>query len=301
MNTGLFPPPKRGGLFVHGLLLVALAGISSWGFSRLGGTAEGGDFVIDLLVGLLAFAPLPFLGYRSYALYRAQYRLDRDALELRWGLRDEVIPLNDIEWIRPIGDLAVPLRPPPLALPGAILGLRRHPDLGVVEFLASGLRGLLLVGTRRRVYAISPAKAADFLSTFARAVELGSLRESRPKSLYPSFVFALAWGSGLARYLWLLTLFLNVGLAAWTSLLIPSGSQFALGYGPDRSPDAVPSSQLVIIPLVSALLAFSGWIAGLFFYRWDKQKVLSFVLWTATALSSLLFLLAVLFIVATPV
>lgn len=300
MNTGSFPPAKRAGMLLHALLLLALACLSAWGFWRLSAAAVGPAFVIYLLVGLLAFAPVPLLGYRAYALYRAQYRLDRDTLELRWGLRNEVIPLADIEWVRPVEDLTHPLTVPPLPMPGAILGLRGHRDLGVVEFLASRLRGLLLVGTPKRVYAISPAQPLEFLDTFARAVELGSLREAPSKSLYPSFVFSRAWESGLVRYLWLAALFLNIGLAAWISLLIPSSSQYALGYRPDRSPDAVPSSQLIIVPLVSALISLIGWIAGLFFYRWGTRRALAIVLWGAGALSSLLFLVAVLFVMLTP-
>jgi hypothetical protein len=300
MNTGMFPPAKRGGLFLHSLLVLSLAAVSAWGFWQLASTHIGPAFVLYLLIGILAFAPIPLLGYRAYALYRALYRLDRDTLELRWGLRDEIIPLSDIEWVRPVDDLTQPLPLPRFALPGAILGLRRHPDLGIVEFAASRRRGLLLVGTAKRVYAISPAHPTEFLDTFARAVELGSLHEARLKSRYPSFVFAEAWQSGLVRYLWLASLFLNLGLAAWISLLIPSSPIFALGLRSDRSPEAVPSTQLIILPLVSALLSLASWIVGLFFYRWVKRRPISLVLWGATSLSSLFFLLAVLFIVTTP-
>jgi len=299
-KTGRFPPAKRGGLVLHGLLVLALATLSAWAFWRLSAMELGPAFVLYLVMGILAFAPIPILGYRAYALYRAQYQLDRDSLELRWGLRDEIIPLSDIEWVRPVDDLTHPLAAPATALPGAVLGLRRHRDLGIVEFLASRRRGLLLVGTPERVYAISPADATAFLETFARAVELGSLRESKPKSQFPSLVFANAWEWGAVRYLWLATLFLNLGLAAWVSILIPSSPLFALGLRPDRNPEPVPSSQLIIIPLLSALLSLAGWIAGLFFFRWNKRHSLAMLLWGSGAASSLLFLLAVLFIVITP-
>ena len=301
MNTGLFPPAKRLGLLFHGLLIVVLVAVSAWGFWRLAATAVGPAFVFYLLIGIIAFAPIPFLGYRAYALYRALYKLDRDTLELRWGLRNEIIPIADIEWVRPVEDLTSPLAPPAVPMPGAVLGLMRHADLGVVEFIASRLRGLLLVGTPKRVYAISPARPADFLDTFARAVELGSLGEARSRSLYPSSVFAHAWSSGPVRFVWLATLFLNLGLAAWVSLLIPSSPVFALGFRPDRSPDSVPSAQLIILPLISTMLSLTGWISGLFFFRLLKRQAIAFVLWGAGALSSLLFLLAVLFIVMTPV
>ena len=301
VNTGLFPPSKRNGLLLHGILLVILISLSAWGFVNLPRSGSGLNFVFYLLVGLLTFAPIPLLGYRTYALFRADYILDRDSLELRWGLRDEDIPLTDIEWVRSVQDLTKPLSLPTLPLPGAVLGLRRHPDLGVVEFIASDRKNLLLVATPKRVYAISPADPVEFTQTFARAVELGSLTPAKSRSVYPSFLFTQAWSSGLVRYLWLSALFLNIGLIVWVSLLIPSISRVALGFRPDRTPDAVPSIQLVILPLLSTFLALTGWASGLYYYRWEKRRILSFVIWCSTALMSLLFLLAVLFIITTPV
>jgi hypothetical protein len=301
VNTRLFPPSKRSGLIFHGILLIVLVATSTWGFINLSREPVGLNFVIYLLVGLITFAPLPLIGYRAYALFRAQYILNRDSLELRWGLRDEEIPLMDIEWVRPIEDLTYPLKLPSPVMPGALLGLHRHRDVGIVEFIASDKKNLLLVATAKRVYAISPADPVEFIQTFSRAAELGSLSTALPKSIYPSFVLAKAWESGLVRYLWLAALFLNIGIIVWTSLLIPSLSRVAFGFGPGRTADAVPSSQLVILPLLSAFLALTGWGAGLYYYRWEKQRVISVIIWTSSALASLLFLIAVLFIISTPV
>ncbi len=301
MKTGFFPPSKRKGLIVHGTLLIALAVLSAWGFVNLSGAGAGPQFVLFMLLGVLAFAPIPLLAYRAYALFRAQYVLDRDGLELRWGLRDEIIPLADIEWVRSVNDLTESLHGPPLPLPGAILGLRRHPDLGVVEFLASAREDLLLVATPKRIYAISPADPAEFIRTFARAVELGSLLPAKARSLYPSFIIARAWQSDLIRYLWLAALFLNLGMAVWVSLLVPSSTRFALGLRPDRTPAEVPSVQLIILPLLSTFLNLAGWATGLFFFRWVKWKILSVIIWGSGTLVSTLFLMAVFFIVMTPV
>jgi hypothetical protein len=292
---------KRRGLIVHGLLVAILLGITSWAFFKLSQQTLGLDFAIYLLIGIVTFAPLPLVAYRAYALLRAEYVLNRDSLELRWGLRDESIPLMDIEWVRPIEDLAFPLRSPSPALPGALLGVRRHRDLGVVEFIASEKRNMLLVATPRRVYAISPQEPAEFAQTFARAVELGSLSTAKSKSVYPSFVLAQAWASGLVRYLWLAALFLNIGLIVWTSLLIPTLSRVSFAVGTDQAGGVVPSAQLVILPLLSALLTSAGWAAGLYYYRWEEQRALATAIWASSALTSLLFLVAVLFVISTPV
>lgn len=300
MNTRLFSPSKRLGLSLHAVVLIALLGVSAWAFANLSRESLGPNFVIFLLAGIIAFAPVPLLAYRAYALFRAEYVLNRDSLELRWGLRNEAIPLMDIEWVRPVGDLTYPLRTPAALLPGSLLGLRRHRDLGVVEFMASDKKNLLLVATPRRIYAISPANPAEFTQTFARAVELGSVSSAQAKSVYPSFVLAEAWQSGLVRYLWLAALFLNIGLIVWTSLLIPAMPHVSFAFGPDRSASTVPGAQLVILPLLSVVLTLTGWGAGLYFYRWTETRVLSSVIWASSALSSVVFLVAVLFIVSTP-
>jgi hypothetical protein len=290
MKSGHFPPPKRNGLMVHGTILLVLTIITIIGFINLSNVEVGATFLISLLISLIAFIPIPFFAYRAYSLWRADYFIDRDSLAIHWGLRIEDIPLNDIEWIRPVQDLTTPLTFPALSLPGGLLGTRRHPDLSTVEFLASDSKKLLLVATAKRIFVISPDDPASLTQTFARATELGSLAPAEAKSVYPSFVFTQAWQNNLVRYLWLVTLLLNIGLFIWASFIIPSTSQALLGQRPEPS----PSSQLIIFPVVSLLLSVAGWITGLYFYRWERERILAIIIWGSGTLTSLLFLLAVL-------
>ena len=302
MNIGHFPPPKRRGLTIHGIVILILAVIASIGFINLTRADVGPAFLISLLIALVSFTPIPFFVYRAYSLWRADYHLDRDSLAINWGLRVEDIPLTDIEWIRSADDLTHPVALPPLPLPGGLLGIRRHPDLGTIEFLAADSKKLLLVATAKRVFVISPENPVELMQTFARATELGSITPADAKSVYPSFVVTQAWQSGLARYLWLTGLFLNLGLFIWASIMIPSTPRVALGPQFIGSAlETVPSSQLIIFPVASLLLSVAGWIAGLYFYRWEKERVLAFIVWGSSTLTSLLFLLAVLFIITTPV
>lgn len=301
MNEGHYPPPKQFGLLIHIILILALSGLAGWGIWNLTFTEVGPNFVIFLLDTLLALVPLPLFVYRAYALMRADYILDRDSLEIRWGLRDEDIPLTDIEWLRPASDLTAPLRLPWLPIPGAVLGSRRHPDLGIVEFLAADPRNLLLVATSKRVYAISPADAARFAQTFARTIEMGSLLPAEPKSVYPSFIFSRAWENPQVRFLWLAGLFLNIGLAIWVMLTIPTLNQVSLGFAPSgRTLPPSPASQLILLPIESSFLYLVGLFGGMYFYRWETHRVLAVIIWASSALTSLAFLLAVLFIISTP-
>lgn len=301
-NASHFPPPKQRGTILHGFLILVLSAITLSAFITLSRSEMGQSFLISLLTALISFAPIPYFLYRLYSLLRADYILSRDSLTMTWGLRSEEIPLTDIEWIRPADDLTRPLSLPALPIPGGLLGIRRHPDLGTVEFLASDVNKLLLVATARRVFVISPEDPSGLAQTFARITELGSITSVESRSVYPSFVVVQAWESGLARYLWLSGLFLNIGLFIWASLIIPSTSRVALG--PQFAGSAlatVPSSQLIIFPLASLLLFVTGWIAGLYFYRWEKERVLAFIVWTSSTVNSLFFLIAVLFIITTPV
>jgi hypothetical protein len=301
-KIGHFPPSRRLGLIVHGLLLLALTGASGWGFVNLTRVQMGPLFVTFLLVALLAFAPIPFFAYRAYALLRADYYIDRDSLAILWGLRVEDIPLTDIEWVRPASDLTRPIPLPAFRLPGSVLGSRRHADLGLIEFIASDSRNIILIATSRRVFAISPADAGSLVRTFARATEMGSLSPAEPVSVYPSFIVTRAWENPTARFLWMTGLFLNIGLMVWVGLLIPSLGQIPFGFNAFGAPNpATASSRLILLPSLSLLLFISGLIAGLYFYRWEKTRPLSLILWISCAITALLFLMAVLFLVTTPV
>jgi hypothetical protein len=301
-KVGHFPPAKQFGLILHAILILLLAAVSIWGFANLTDAEVGPRFVSYLLTGILAFAPIPFLGYRAYALFKADYYIDRDSLAILWGLRIEDIPLTDIEWVRPASDLTRPLALPRFRLPGAVLGTRRHPDLGAVEFIASSARNLILIATSKHVFAISPGDPASLVHTFARATELGSLTPTQAKSVYPSFVVTQAWESPVARFLWMTGLLLNLGLVAWVGVLIPSVPQVPFGFNTFGLPDeTAPSVRLILLPLISALMFITGLLAGLYLYRWDRERPLAFIIWLSSTLCALLFLLAVLFLITTPI
>ena len=304
INTkiGHFPPAKQSGMFIHGFIIFVLISVSVWGFWNLSHAQAGPMFVLYLLTALLSFTIIPFFSYRAYALLRADYYIDRDSLAIIWGLRVEDIPLTDIEWVRPATDLTTPLNLPSFRLPGGVLGTRRHPDVGLVEYIASDTKNIILIATSKRVFAISPENPAALVQTFARATELGSLTPAEHVSVYPSFIITQAWQSPVARFLWTSGLLLNLGLIIWVGILIPSLTQIPFGFNTFGIPNEfVPSSQLILLPLVSVFMFIIGITTGLYFYRWEKQRPLALLVWISSTLSALLFLIAVLFLVTTPI
>lgn len=295
-------PPLRRGLTLQ-VTLVIVATVLTALFAVLASQEPIGlRFTIYILVAAFAFFPLPFLSYWLYSLNRANYSLDREKLTLTWGLRVEQIPVSEVEWVRPIESLASPLALPFVRLPGAIMGIRRHPDLGPVEFLASDAKALLLVATSKRVFVISPQDTIGFMQNIQRAIEMGSLSPAKPQSVYPGFVVMQAWDSMLVRYLWLAGLFLNIGLLAWVTLIIPSLGRIPLGFLPSGAPAGpVPGAGLILLPVISLFFSLTGWVAGLTFYRRLDHRPLAYIVWASGVFSTLLFLVAVMFIVITPV
>lgn len=301
MKPKPFLPPRRRGRNLHLVLIAILITIVVILAVLISRQPIGLAFTVFVILAVLAFLPIPILVYRLFSLTRAKYNLDRDQLTLTWGLRVEQIPVSEIEWVRPLTTFSESIPKPFFRLPGSVLGLRRHPDLGPVEFLASDEKSLLLVATSRKIFAISPEDPANFLQAIQRAIEMGSLTPSVSKSIFPSFVVVHAWDNLAARYLWLAGLFLNIGLLAWVSLMAPSLGRISLGFLPStaaRPPS--PGISLILLPIVSITFTMIGWLAGLLLYRNEDRRPMALILWTSGVVSSMLFLAAVLFIVITP-
>ncbi len=103
-NENTFRPPRRRGLIFQigaALVFFGAGGLTFWLSME---QQVGLYFIVFLLVSLLFLAPVPLIIYRAIALGRATYRLEREGLRLRWGLRAEDIPLNTIEWVRPAAE-----------------------------------------------------------------------------------------------------------------------------------------------------------------------------------------------------
>lgn len=291
----LFHPPRQRSLIFLGgsTLLLASASVASL---VIGLKQEAGYlFVGLLLLSLALFAPLPMFLYRVYALLRASYRLERDGLRLRWGLRAEDIPLPEIEWVRKASDLASDLPLPALAWPGALRGTVRVRDLGAVEYMASTRRTLILVATAQKVYALSPEDPNRFLQSFRRSLELGSLDPISPASVLPVTYLNQIWRDRLARWILLGAFLLTILLFAGAGLVITGQVTIPLGFYPNGQPlPPGPAEQLLLLPILGAFVFLIDLAAGLFFYRRQLYRLLAYLVWGAGAATQSLLLIALL-------
>ncbi len=292
-----FRPPLRLAVIFHTLAIVLLAAAALLGFWQASQAEVGPVFLFYLILALAAVGLLPVFIYRFYALRHASYVLERDGLHLWWGLRGEDIPMDKVLWVRPAESLGYRLPRPWLYWPGCVLGVRRLPDASPLEYMASQTWNLILVGTPGRTYAISPYNRTEFLQTFQRLTELGSLSPIQSNSTYSSFLLARFWNDVTARSMLIAALVISLVLLVWSSLSVPGRAQISLRLSSSGTPTAnVPAVQLLLLPVLNALFLGVDLLGGLFFYRKTESRVFAYVLWSSSVITSLLFLAAVFFI-----
>ena len=289
-----FPPANRIGIIFQVGLLAILGAIGGYFFFMAAREASGLNFLLYMLIALLAFLPLPLLVYRLYGLLTASYILRRDGLMIRWGLRREDIPLNEIEWVRPANELGFRLPFPWLRWPGAILGTRRSNELGPVEFIAGNASHLVLVATPQKVFAISPWDLKGFMAFFQQVNELGSLTRLEAQSMYPRVVIGRVWEDRLARTLVLGSLGIGLALLATVAIAIPG-----LDNIPWTDPGSIaPAERLLLLPILGGILWFFDLLLGTFLYRKGGDlRLAAYLLWGSAALTCLLLLLGSLLLI----
>lgn len=302
IESFLFHPPRRRGVLIQAVAGSILASLSA--FSFLGGLRQtaGVDIVLFFSLSLLFFAPLPLIVYRAYALLRASYRLERDGLRLRWGLRAEDIALPEIEWIHRASDLTARLPSPPLAWPGAYLGAVKVRSLGMVEYMASSRDTLLLIAARGKVYAISPENPDLFLRAFQQVFEMGSLQPISSTSIMPAAFISHIWENRLARLLIVASFLLVLALFAGAGLVIPGRESISIGFYPNGEPlPPVPAGQVLLLPILGSFIFVFDLVAGFFLYRRAETHLAALMIWGCGLFTEVLFLAALIQLSLTPI
>ncbi len=293
----IFRPPRRTGIIIHGVAVLFLSLIGAFCIWKASLSESGSTFLFYLLGALVAFAFLPGLIYRMIALQQARYILARDGISLYWGLRHEEIPINLVTSVGSADQNRTPLHKPFFRIPGATLGVQTQADGRPVEFLAARAANLIMIVTPDRTYAISPAKDTEFLNTYHRLAEFGSLAPIQSASVYPTFLLTRSWADRPARILLITSAVLALGLIVWVSISIPNHPMTALRLNADGSPvELVPGIRLLLLPVLNTFFFITDLLLGLFFYRRSDTQSLGYLMWASSALTSSLFLGAVYFI-----
>lgn len=295
-DTHLFRPPRRIGLVYHLLAVLLLAAAGFLGLLQASRAAVGPAFLLFILPAILALSFGPVLLYNAYSLWGASYSLDRDGIRLQWGLRSEDIPMNSVQWVRSEAALREHLPIPWWHWPGAVLGKRTLRDGTPVEYFAAQARRLLIIATPGRSYAISPAHPDEFLQVFQDLSELGTITPVEARSVYPAFLL-----SGLGRDLRGLGLLfsalaLSLGLLTWVVVGVRTHTTITWQAPTVQRAEPVPAVRLFLLPVLNAAFFLGDTLLGLFFYRRVETRLASYLLWSVSLVTAVLFLGAVFYI-----
>jgi len=293
------PPRVAGFLIQLCVVLVTSAGTAE--FMRLALSERTGLIsLVYVALALVLILPIPVLIYRMGALMSARYRISRDGVQLRWGMRQEELPMDEVEWIRIDRAGRTQLSLPRIYWPGSILGVQENEEYGEIEYLASRPGDLVLIKSRGRCFAISPIDAANFVAIYQQALELGSLSPMQPRSIFPSFPLAKAWEIRPARFILLIGMLLNLFLLVWVSLVVPRHETIALGYeSPGVPTQPVPSGQLYLLPFIGLFFYVLDFVLGWIYYRREEQRLSAYILWMGSVITPLMLIVAYVFILQT--
>ena len=163
--------------------------------------------------------------------------------------------------------------------------------------MASTTKDLVVIATTGKYFALSPENPETFILACQRCIEMGSLFPLAARSVYPTFVLSSVWRSVPARALLLSGALLSMMLLIWVSLAIPGRTQVVFGFRPESpSGDVVPAVQLLLLPTLNTFFVIGDFFLGLYYFRWPERQAISYIVWGAGALTPLLFLIAVWFI-----
>ena len=157
-----------------------------------------------------------------------------------------------------------------------------------------------MIGTAEQVYVISPENPKQFISHYHKVTELGSLSPLPAYATAPSFLLIDIWRIPHLRLLLITTTVFSLALLVLVAWAVPTITQISLGFDASGNPlPPVSPGQLFLLPALNIFLVVSGYLLSLLFFRRAGDHPLVSMLWFGNAFSSMLFLIATLFILQT--
>lgn len=296
-ESKLYLPPRRRGLILNIGVIAALSLLALALLVLASQTSLGPGFLGFLLGALAVAVPIPILANRVYGLINSSYQVERDGIRLKWGFREVDIPITEIEYCELAEDLLFPLEYPRMQWPGAVIGSHRQEQLGQVEFLASERVGMVMIGTGRHVYIISPQTPKQFVAHYRQMIELGSLSPLPAYSASPSFLLLDFWRIPRLRIMLILTVVFSFALFGFTAWAVPTLTEVSLGFDAAGEPlPPVSPGQLFLLPAMNLILLVGSYLLSLLFFRQKQDHPFVTFLWAGNVATSMMFLFAVLLI-----
>jgi hypothetical protein len=280
-------PPKRKSLILN--IVIALLLIGAILFLLISGSMTDQNILAIVLTssGLVLLLPLALAVYRIFTISTTVYKLGRDALEITWGLRRELLPMGELEWVHPVSDFETPLPLPFSRIRGSYYGETTIKGLGKTIFAATEPGQMVLIKRENDYLVISPENAAKFSQAYQQLTQLGSLTsveaESENLRMLWQRVMTDAWAKAL-----LFAGFFSSAILILTSVVIVAVRPQIIWV----TLEVVPSARLFLLGLIGLFFGIFNTLYGLLLYlqeRMDRKLVYLLWAWSIFINSILLF------------
>ena len=286
-----FSPPKGRSLIINGLVAALLVAAILFFLIYGSMTGQGWLSIVFIVVGLLLLVPLALVVYRIIAIATTVYSLNRDALEVKWGLRRELIPMSEIEWVHPVSDFETPLPLRFTLIRGSYYGETSIKGLGKTLFVASLPDLMVLIKLSQAYLVVSPQEKMAFVETYKQLAQLGSLQQIQPHSENLGMLWQRVMNDKVARRL------LIGGAVSFLLLLITAGVIVGLlRQIVWVSLETVSSSRLFLLALIGLFFSLTNTLTGLILYLQERTaKTIVYLIWGWSILINIILTLAMVF------
>lgn len=244
-----------------------------------------------IVLGLLLILPLLLIAYRIFTILTTVYTLNRDYLEITWGLRREVIPMGEIDWIHPITDFETPLPLGFTLLRGSYYSEKEISGLGKTLFVATLPEKMVLVKHQQRFLVISPENVEGFMENYELFAQMGSLQHVQAESENLKMLWQRVWSDPWARRL-LSAGAISLLLLFVASLIISLAKQQIVWV----SMEYVPAARAMLMAMIGLFFGLINTFTGLLLYLQDRVAAfLRNLLWGTTVLVNLILIFALIF------
>ena len=286
--TEEFFPPRRKSLVFNSLMASVLV-LLILALLIAGSITQQNNLAILLLTaGILLLVPLVVVVYRIFVIVSTVYSLNRDALEIGWGLRRELLPIRQIDWVHPITDFETPLPLDFAPLKSAYYGKKAVKGLGRPLFVATTPEEMVLIKQGDQYLIISPENAQEFSQRFNQLTQMGSLTQVEAESENLKMLWQRIWADPWSMFL-LVASMVSLLLLFITALTISLVREQIVWV----SMELVPASRALLLAVIGSFFSLINAFVGLFFYLQDRVAAnIRNLIWSWTVVVNLILTLA---------
>lgn len=247
-----------------------------------------GTFALGLTI-LFSLGLVGVIGYWVYSLINSEYKLDRNALMIRWGPTEQVIPTHEIKRVFTGNEIEERIQFRGGAWAGHWVGYGEIPGFGQTLFYATvPPKKQIFIATEGLVYGISPSEREDFLQSLQRRLQMGPTQIMEQSSKRPSILSWPIWRDWLGLVLWSSSILAILGLIGLLCFKFPSlPLLLPLHFDAAGRPDRLGArGQIFIIPLIGLLTLLLNGVLGSLLYQ--RERLASYLLWGGTFLIQVL-------------